>query len=62
VWRQAWAQLAGWREGRDARLEEDLGDRDRTCEADPFRLTHGLVDDLPGGVAGQGAAAREVLR
>jgi two-component system, LuxR family, sensor kinase FixL len=38
VWREAWAQLAVRREGRDARLEEDLGGLELTCVGDRFRL------------------------
>jgi PAS domain S-box-containing protein len=38
VWRQAWAELALRREGRDAALEEDTGDLDLSCVCDPFRL------------------------
>lgn len=38
VWREAWARLAARREARDARLKEEPGGADLTCEADPFRL------------------------
>jgi PAS domain S-box-containing protein len=38
VWREAWAQLAIRREGRDALLKEDCDGLDLTCAADRFRL------------------------
>ncbi len=38
VWREAWAQLAIRREGRDVRLEEDCEGMNLTCVADRFRL------------------------
>jgi PAS domain S-box-containing protein len=38
VWREAWAELTALFPGRDARLEEEAGGLDLTCEADPFRL------------------------
>jgi hypothetical protein len=38
VWRQAWANLAVRRQGRDARLLEDCAGVDLRCAIDPFRL------------------------
>jgi signal transduction histidine kinase len=38
IWRQAWAELAVRREGRDAALEEDTPGLDLHCPCDAFRL------------------------
>jgi PAS domain S-box-containing protein len=38
VWRQAWANLALRREGRDAVLDDELDGVDLTCSIDAFRL------------------------
>jgi signal transduction histidine kinase len=38
VWRQTWEHLALARQGRDAKLQEEIGDVDLTCAIDPFRL------------------------
>jgi signal transduction histidine kinase len=38
VWRQAWANLALLREGRDAALAEEAAGLDLECPVDPFRL------------------------
>jgi signal transduction histidine kinase len=38
VWREAWAQAIAGHPDRDARLEEETGGVDLTCEADAFRL------------------------
>jgi signal transduction histidine kinase len=38
VWRQAWANLALQRQGREAFVREDLDGVDLNCSADPFRL------------------------
>jgi len=38
VWRQAWANLAVRRQGRDARLREEAAGCDRRCQVDAFRL------------------------
>jgi PAS domain S-box-containing protein len=38
LWREAWEQLEGAREGRDCTLTEDVADGDLTCVCDSFRL------------------------
>jgi signal transduction histidine kinase len=38
IWRQAWANLALAREGRDVSLREDIGGLDLNCAVDHFRL------------------------
>src|SRR5262245_65155984 len=38
VWRQAWDNLAGLRQGKAAELREDRGGADLHCAVDAFRL------------------------
>jgi PAS domain S-box-containing protein len=38
IWRQAWANLANHRQGRQANLHEQCDRVDLTCSVDPFRL------------------------
>jgi PAS domain S-box-containing protein len=38
IWRQAWANLAGSRQGRVAEMHEDTSGLDLRCSIDPFRL------------------------
>jgi signal transduction histidine kinase len=38
IWRQAWENLAGRREGRDAEIREEFGAVDLHCSVDQFRL------------------------
>ncbi len=59
-WREAWADLEGPRRGRDARLVEHLGEADRRCLADAFRLKLVFANILDNALASRPGAV-EVL-
>jgi signal transduction histidine kinase len=48
LWREAWAQLAPLREGRETRLDEDTNGNDLRCVVDPFpveRLFRNILEN-----------------
>jgi signal transduction histidine kinase len=54
VWREAWADLAPERSGRQAELQEEDGGLDLECVADPFRLKQVLRNLLENALAAGG--------
>jgi PAS domain S-box-containing protein len=62
IWREAWAQLAVRREGRDAQLEEEPADPDVTCVADRFRLQQVFQNILDNALAACPDPVRVTIR
>ena len=62
VWRQAWANLAVRREGRQATLREEVDGADLGCRIDPFRLEQVFRNMMENALAACGDGAEVTIR
>lgn len=62
VWREAWADLAGARAGRQAELREETGGMDLRCQASRFHLKQVFRNLLDNALAAGGDPPRVVVR